>query len=788
MSDFDPYHIWLGIPETERPISKYRLLAIADFENNTDVINAAADRHTIYLRTLQAGEHATLVAEMLNEVSQARVTLLNADQKAAYDEQLREQQTPEPKPAPATTPMLQTTPSLSSVPSSTLVDDSKPVTQEFSISVVPTAKKPHSEVQKEIWKDPAVIGVSLVGVIAVLILLIGLMSSGATDPPTNTAGRSSVEMAIETAAMETAAMEKAAMETAAMEKAAMEKAAMEKAAKDKAAKEKAAKEKAAKDKAAKDKAAMEKAAMYKAAMEKAAKDKAAKDKATAAEKAAILARAPITNTIGMKLKEIPAGTFMMGSPVTEKDHTSDEIQHTVTISKAFYMQTTEVTQEQWKAVMGTEPWKVKKYVKEGPNYAASCVSWDDAVEYCKKLSEKEGKTYRLPTEAEWEYACRAGTETAWSFGDDEKDHGDYAWYDKNARDEKYAHQVGLKKPNAFGLYDMHGNVWAWCSDYYERDYEHSPEKDPTGPTSGSERVYRGGSWIGPTRGTRSAARGIIDAGYRGAISGFRLVRELDHSPQSAPPAVAATAPPIDSITNTIEMTFNKIPAGTFLMGSPPDETGRDNDEHQHKVTITKDFYMQTTEVTQGQWKALMSTQPWKRGVGKVIYGVEVKEGTHYPAGYLIWFDAVAFCKKLSEKEGKTYRLPTEAEWEYACRAGTETMWSCGHLSVLGDYAWYRENAFDIDEKYAHQVGLQKPNAFGLFDMHGNIREWCFDRSSANRQSPERDPKGPTFGSFRVLRGGSFLDSWKTTRSAARGALVPDSRRVSSGFRVVCELD
>jgi sulfatase modifying factor 1 len=238
----------------------------------------------------------------------------------------------------------------------------------------------------------------------------------------------------------------------------------------------------------------------------------------------------ITNTIGMTLNKIPAGTFLMGSPDTEKDRQDDEHQHKVTISKAFYMQTTEVTQGQWKEVMGTEPWKGERYVKEGPNNAATYVSWNDAVAYCEKLSEKESVTYRLPTEAEWDYACRAETKTTWSFGDDDKALGDYAWYDKNAFNvgERYAHQVGLKKPNAFGLYDMHGNVFEWCHDYYGEDYyKQSPAKDPTGPTSGSSRVLRGGSWRLSTRRTRSAGRYWIDADDRDSSDGFRLVRELD---------------------------------------------------------------------------------------------------------------------------------------------------------------------------------------------------------------------------------------------------------------------
>ncbi len=253
----------------------------------------------------------------------------------------------------------------------------------------------------------------------------------------------------------------------------------------------------------------------------------------ATEKAAIAeihTRETLTNTLGMTFNNIPAGTFLMGSQESELGRGRDEHQHRVTISKSFYMQITEVTQRQWQAVMGSEPWKGKEYVHQLPNYAATFVNWDDAIAYCKILSAKEGKTYRLPTEAEWEYACRAGTETQWSFGNDENVLSDYARHKENALDidEQYAHQVGLKNPNAFGLYDMHGNVCEWCHDYYGGDYyKQSPAQDPTGPAFGFSRVLRGGSWNNSSRFTRSAVRLRYGADNRYSNVGFRLVRELD---------------------------------------------------------------------------------------------------------------------------------------------------------------------------------------------------------------------------------------------------------------------
>jgi formylglycine-generating enzyme required for sulfatase activity len=233
----------------------------------------------------------------------------------------------------------------------------------------------------------------------------------------------------------------------------------------------------------------------------------------------------VTNSIGMKLVYIPAGSFMMGSPLSEKGR-DDESVHIVKISKDFWIGQTEVTQGQYKSVMNTQPWSGENFVQEDANNPAVHVAWEDAAEFCTKLSKQEGKTYRLPTEAEWEYACRAGTTTRFSFGDSDSSLGDYAWFYNNAykMGQQYAHRVGQKKPNPWGLYDMHGNVWEWCSNWYGKDYySKSPSVDPKGPISGDSRSLRGGSWYLNEFLLRCSFRYRNPPNYRSAFVGFRVV-------------------------------------------------------------------------------------------------------------------------------------------------------------------------------------------------------------------------------------------------------------------------
>ncbi|UCE99006.1 MAG: formylglycine-generating enzyme family protein [Planctomycetota bacterium] len=224
----------------------------------------------------------------------------------------------------------------------------------------------------------------------------------------------------------------------------------------------------------------------------------------------------MVNSIGMKLAYIPAGEFVMGSPIEEDGRQGDELQHRVKLTRPFRIGVTEVTQAQWNSVMD-----INRSHFKGGDLPVEKVSWREAVAFCEKLSEKEGRCYRLPTEAEWEYACRAGTTGAfWGNGDIDE----MGWYADNS--EGQTHEVAGKKANAWGLYDMHGNVSEWCSDIYGAEYPEEGVVDPVGPAEGTYRVIRGGSWSYFARGCRCAARSSAPASYQFKHTGFRILMEV----------------------------------------------------------------------------------------------------------------------------------------------------------------------------------------------------------------------------------------------------------------------
>ncbi len=241
------------------------------------------------------------------------------------------------------------------------------------------------------------------------------------------------------------------------------------------------------------------------------------------------------NYLGMEFVLIPAGEFMMGSPPHEPHRSELEVQHKVIISQPFYMQTTEVTLKQWRALMGKKLFGRRKGTDDHP---VTKVSWYDCQDFIAKLNARNEGVYRLPTEAEWEYACRAGTATAYTWGD--KADCSRAMYANNRMKARecidyvksrlmtvnQAAPVKSYPPNAWGLYDMHGNVWEWCLDGYIENYDLNDNKDPRGPGSGMARSRRGGSWYKHGYACRSANRAYGHAAAKYKTTGFRVVREV----------------------------------------------------------------------------------------------------------------------------------------------------------------------------------------------------------------------------------------------------------------------
>jgi len=246
-------------------------------------------------------------------------------------------------------------------------------------------------------------------------------------------------------------------------------------------------------------------------------------------------------------------------------------------------------------------------------------------------------------------------------------------------------------------------------------------------------------------------------------------------------AKSSNQTPKQRLTNSYGMEFVFIKPGTFTMGSPTNELGRDDDEKLHQVTLTQGIYIQTTEVTQSQWHCVMGSNPSK-----------LKNcGLNCPVENVSWYDAMEFIKNLNRIDSKgQYRLPTEAEWEYAARAGTDTAFAnggiselrCGRDLNLDAIGWYCGNSGET----AHPVAQKKPNAWGLYDMHGNVWEWCADWYAEYPSGSVTNPSGPSSGSVRIRRGGSWTFIAGGCRSAVRYGTRPVVHGSIIGFRLAID--
>jgi len=503
------------------------------------------------------------------------------------------------------------------------------------------------------------------------------------------------------------------------------------------------------------------------------------------------------------LQPVSGGSYTMGCTAGQQPcDAGTTAAHPVTV-RTFYLAAREVTQAEYAAVTGANP-----SLNTG---CSGCpvenVSWYDAVRFCNALSALQGRRpcyyadntlatpfnaasgtvywdleadgYRLPTEAEWEYAARAGTDQKYAGSNTATDVG---WFAANSGGTT---QSADRAPNALGLYHLSGNVEEWVWDAFE-NYPAYAECDPLGPTVfGVNRVRRGGHY-GSAADATVSRRTPADPTSKSGLCGFRVCSDAPDN-----------------------MVY--IPPGTYTMGCTPDQQGQcDSDENPpHAVTLSA-FYMGKYEVTQGEWSALMSD------INPSGTPNFTACGTDCPIERVSWFDAAVYCNRLSEQQGlepcyysdagytqvygkngsnwslpnsgtvfwkttaKGYRLPTEAEWEYAARgagANPQTLYSGSDDIDL--VAWYSNNS----SSKTWPRGQKAPNALGLYDMSGNVWEWCFDWYDSYSPSPQTNPLGPASGSFRVVRGGSWVNSAAVARVANRSGDAPVFRLYGIGFRV-----
>ena len=569
-------------------------------------------------------------------------------------------------------------------------------------------------------------------------------------------------------------------------------------------------------------------------------------------------------TTKLVLRRLEAGTFIMGED-------QDDESHRVTLTKPFFCGLFEVTQKQYALVTGSNPsdFSGDTLPVEKVNYneirgSSDGAKWPsssavDSSSFLGKLRSRTGLGFDLPTEAQWEYACRAGTTTTYSYGNSEN--GSYMWYSVNSNSK--THPVGAKSANSWGLYDMHGNVYERCLDWYGALIYGN---DPKGSSSGLKRVNRGGSWGYDADSCDSSFRNNCDPLGKYSDLGFRIVRTIyqpavtvtfDANGGDGVMAAQSLVPGRDSLSpctftrtdyafngwatnvndeavyqdlenaelngdvtlyavwtpatycvidlsgganatsypvtylasppsggfnvdayKTSKLVLKRIEAGTFIMGE-------DQNDETHRVTLTKPFFCGLFEVTQKQYTLIMGSNPSGFSgdtlpVEKVSYNMirGSSNGANWPLSSAV--DSSSFMGKLRFRTGLDFDLPTEAQWEYACRAGTTTAYYWGS-TMNGNYAWYNDSAISK----TNPVGTKMMNAWGLYDMIGNVWEWCIDWYGTLAYGA--DPKGNSSGTNRVIRGGCWGSYADNCTSSSRTGYAPSNEINNHGFRLVITL-
>ena len=433
----------------------------------------------------------------------------------------------------------------------------------------------------------------------------------------------------------------------------------------------------------------------------------------------------LINSVPFTMVKVDGGTFMMGS-----ESVSDASPvHQVTLTD-YGIGETEVTQALWQVVMGSNP----SHFQSDVNLPVENMKWDDCQQFVTKLSRMTSQNFRLPTEAEWEFAARGGNKSQGYIYPGSNNLNAVAWYQANSGNT--THVVATKAPNELGLYDMSGNVFEWIQDYYG-GYTSEAQVNPQGPASGSYRVCR-------------------SAGYSRANTGsfsdwFKCAGRTYDSPNTAADdtglRLAMDQKEVFTV-NGVSFTMIPVQGGTFMMGAPDyDPDAEDNEKPAHQVTLSS-YSIGMTEVTQELWQAVMGN------VYLEDYDGDGNADLDYPAS-CDWNHAQVFITKLNQLTGQHFRLPTEAEWEFAARGGNMSQgFKYAGSNDLNEVA-VMEYDEDEGEYYVtfSPVAIKKPNELSIYDMSGNAIEHCQDYYERYSSEAQVNPTGPSIGNDRVIRGG-----------------------------------
>jgi len=503
------------------------------------------------------------------------------------------------------------------------------------------------------------------------------------------------------------------------------------------------------------------------------------------------------NATQIEMLLVPPGTFDMGCVEASLNVgcRSEELPaHPVTITRPYYLGRYELTQREWGIAMGFNP-----SLFQGWNYNCSMYRPVEQVSFDQIQAFLQRTGLRLPTEAEYERACRAGASTAYpamaafpAGSNNDGLVGRIAWWFLNASGE--TKPVGVLSSNGLGLHDMLGNVYEFTSDWYGA-YAPESTNNPTGPASGTAKVMRGGSWTSTQDGVRSSQRASSPTNSYSSNRGFRVARStggslawatvLEQTPNPAivtDPAIRAAliaaGLPWRVRDNATQIELLLVPPGTFTMGcdfGSSDWPCFAEELPTHEVNLLAPYYIGRYEVTQAQWQARMGSNPSRF------------QGSQYPGAPSRPVEQVTWTQVQSFLGSTGLRLPTEAEWEYACRAGTTTPYHSGpgfpngtaDDGVVTSMSW---GYFNSAGK-TNGVGGRTANALGFHDMLGNVYELVGDRFGFYSASAQTDPTGPASGTDRVMRGGGWTSTPDGLNTSTRVPIAPTTWMSNVGFRV-----